>query len=101
MFELYLENRPIDVGVNYESLSRLTHNYVSSDIKFLIDEASRLALKTRERITQEMLEQVIRDIQPSISSSELQKYQLLKEKMENKTEIIPKKNPIGFIHNTD
>lgn len=103
LFELYLKNRPIDLGVNYETLAKLTDNYVSSDIKYLIDQASRAALKKKERITQEILEQVISDVQPSVSYQELQKYELLKEKLECKKQNPNenKKRPIGFIHSTD
>ncbi len=103
MFELYLKDRPIDLGVNYEALAKLTDNYVSSDIKYLIDQASRAALIKKERITQEILEQVISDVQPSVSYTELQKYELLKEKLECKKEKPNenKKRPIGFIHSTD
>ena len=101
MFELYLKDRPVDLGTDYEALADMTDNYVSSDIKFLIDEASRTALKTKDRITQTILEQVISDNQPSVSYTEIKKYEQLKEKLENKKEIIKQSNPIGFIHNND
>jgi len=101
MFELYLKDRPVDLGVDYRELSRLTNNYVSSDIKFLIDEASRTALKTKERITQEILEHVIENTQPSISRTEIRKYELLKDQFENKSTSRPKKNPIGFFYDKD
>ncbi len=101
MFELYLKDRPIDLGIDYGALSKLTDNYVSSDIKFLIDEASRIALRKRERITQEIMERVIGDTQPSISREELRKYELLRDKFENKSESVLQKNPIGFVRNDD
>ena len=102
MFELYLKNRPLDLGVDYEDLANLTDNYVSSDIKFLIDEASRLALKEKEKITQKTLQKVISDTQPSVSYSEIKKYEQLKDKFENKKELTEtKKRPIGFIQNDD
>ena len=34
MFELYLKDRPVDLDVDYDVLSNMTENYVSSDIKF-------------------------------------------------------------------
>lgn len=43
MFEMYLKNRPLDFGIDYEKLSTLTANYVSSDVEFLVNESSRLA----------------------------------------------------------
>jgi len=100
MFELYLKNRPVDLGVNYQTLAKKTENYVSSDIKFLVDEASRTALQTKERITQEILEKAISSNPPSVSYEELKKYELLKEKLEKKrTARKPNKKSIGFIQN--
>lgn len=84
MFEMYLKSRPIDFDINFFRLAELTDHYVSSDIKFIVDEASRAALKSRVRITQKMIETVISDTRPSISYSEIKKYELLKEKLESK-----------------
>ncbi|MEE4197537.1 MAG: AAA family ATPase [Bacteroidales bacterium] len=99
MFELYLKKRPIDLGLNYDRLAEMTENYMSSDIKFLVDEASRLALKTKERITQEIFNKVISETKPSISFSEIKRYEALREKLEdkkqNKDESEPRR-PIGF-----
>lgn len=97
MFKLYLKKRPIDLGLNYEILAELTDNYVSSDIKFLVDEASRTALKTKARITQEIFVKVISDNKPSISHEELKKYELLKDKLEDKKANKDEpRRPIGF-----
>jgi len=101
MFKLYLKKRPVDLSVNYEELAKLTENYVSSDIKFLVDEASRFALKKKERITQEILEKVISNTKPSVSSSELKKYELLKDKLEDKKQITKERRPIGFRRNNN
>jgi len=79
MFEIYLENRPIDLSIDYYELAFLTNNYVSSDIKFLVDEASRVALKSKIRITQSMLKSVIDITNPSVSYSEIERYRQLSE----------------------
>ena len=99
MFKLYLKKRPVDLSVNYEELAELTENYVSSDIKFLIDQASRTALKNKERITQETLVNTISLTNPSVSYSELKKYELLKEKLEDKkqkTKETKARKSVGF-----
>lgn len=102
MFELYLKNRPVDLDVNYDVLSNLTENYVSSDIKFLIDEASRTALKTKSKITQQVLTAALSDTPPSVSFSEIEKYEQLREQLENKKCANEnKKRPIGFIQTDD
>src|SRR5690606_11282045 len=59
MFELYLKKRPTEIALNYEALAQATENYVSSDIKFLCDEASRIALKANTRITKSILLETI------------------------------------------
>jgi transitional endoplasmic reticulum ATPase len=81
MFEMYLKNRPIDFGVDYDKLSTLTINYVSSDIEFLVNEASRLALKEKSRITMTILQNTIQNIKPSVPLQELQKYETLRSKL--------------------
>jgi len=85
MFEMYLKNRPLDFGINYEQLSRLTEHYVSADIEFLVNEASRFALKTKSRITMKILEGVIKNSKPSVPIDELEKYEKIKSKMEDET----------------
>jgi len=95
MFKLYLEKRPIDLGLNYNNLAKMTENYVSSDIKFLIDEASRNALKLKARITQDIFNEVIRNTKPSISKNEIEKYEILRDSIENKDE---PNNHIGFVN---
>lgn len=95
MFEIYLKNRPIDIGLDYEKLAQLTDNFVSSDIKFLCDEASRKALKEKSRITMQILEETITNFTPSVSSEEIQKYSLQNTKLKNKE--TPEDRPrIGF-----
>jgi transitional endoplasmic reticulum ATPase len=99
MFELYLKTRPIDLAVDYEKLASLTENYVSSDIKFLIDEASRKALKVKSRITMQILETVIKENKPSVTLKEINKYVALKQKWDNEKQNIDEKSertPVGF-----
>lgn len=83
LFEMYLKNRPLDFGIDYDSLATLTANYVSADIEFLVNEASRFALKMKSRITMNILEKIIQSIKPTITIQELQKYQIMKAKMDD------------------
>lgn len=97
MFEMYLKNRPLDFGMDYSQLSKLTENYVSSDIEYLADEASRLALKTKSRISMKILEEIIKSTKPSVTLQELKKYEIIRTKMVG--EIVEQKNErprIGF-----
>jgi transitional endoplasmic reticulum ATPase len=93
MFELYLNDRPLDFGIDYDRLATLTENYVSSDIKLLIDEASRKTIKDKtKRISMNTMEFVIKNQKPTISLSELKKHEEIKSKMEGETE----RRKIGF-----
>lgn len=97
MFELYLKDRPIDFGIDYAKLASLTENYVSSDIKLLIDEASRKTIKDKlRRITMQTLHCVIAIQKPTVSISELAKYEGIRKKIEediDDSNIIPR---VGF-----
>ena len=75
MFKLHLQDRPTDKDIDIDKLSDLTNLYVASDIKFLVNEASRNALKERTRIKQEHLETAIKTNPPSISEKQLKKYE--------------------------
>ncbi|MGI9229781.1 MAG: AAA family ATPase, partial [Gammaproteobacteria bacterium] len=96
MFKIYLEKRPADIGLDYSALAEITENYVSSDIKFLCDEASRKALKLKSRISMELLLETIKESKPSISIAELAKYSKAKIEMEE-PESDTNKRGIGFI----
>jgi len=99
MFKLYLEKRPREVGLNYSELAIATENYVSSDIKFLCDEASRKALKMKSRISKEILLDTINNNKPSIKLNELQSYIAIRAKMEGLSENNNDRPRIGFKNN--
>ena len=97
MFEMYLKNRPLDFGIDYENLATLTKNYVSADIEFLVNEASRLALKEKARIGMTILENIIKITKPSVPLQELEKYEKVRAKMNSEnTEDKNERRPIGF-----
>ena len=99
MFKLYLEKRPTEIGLAYSELAKATENYVSSDIKFLCDEASRMALNLKSRITNEILLETIKTNKPSISLSELNSYIEIRAKMEGKQTNTNERPRIGFKNN--
>jgi transitional endoplasmic reticulum ATPase len=97
MFEMYLKNRPLDFGIDYDNLAALTDNYVSSDIEFLVNEASRFALKEKSRITMVILSNRIKEIKPSVPFHELQKYETVRAKMNSESTEEKNERPrIGF-----
>ena len=66
MFEMYLKDRYTDFGIDYGMLATMTDGYVSSDIRYLVDEAARMALAAGDKITMAMLEESIKTHSSSI-----------------------------------
>jgi len=98
LFEMSLNTRKkvLDFGIDYDKLSNLTENYVSSDIESIVNEATSIAMADDSRITMSLLENVIKSFKP-FPQEELRKYQTIKAKMDG--EIIEQKNErprIGF-----
>jgi len=85
LFELYLKDRPYDFGLDYDKLSVLTEDYVSADLEMIVNDASRIALRQKSRITMAILENVISKTRPSLTKKELEKYQSIKAKMEGES----------------
>lgn len=99
LFKIYLESRYADLGLDYDNLAILTENYVSSDIKLVIDDASRKAERKDTRITMQILKEVIKENMPSVTLKEIKKYETLKQHWENEkqnVENVINKNPFGF-----
>ena len=97
MFEIYLKKRPIELGLDYATFASSTENFVSSDIKFICDEASRKALKLEVRISEIIVMEVIRSMKPSLSHTDLLTYEKIKNKMEGNERINTQEtNKIGF-----
>lgn len=97
LFKLYLEKRPYDFGLDYQKLAEMTNNYVSADIQLIVNNASRNALRHHCKITMELLESAIMNVRPSLSISELCKYERIRAMMNG--EDIKKSNDrprIGF-----
>lgn len=74
LFEKLLCTRPLNKDVNIEELASKTAQYMSSDIKFICDEAARAALKKNQKISHDDLITSIDKNAPSISQSELATY---------------------------
>lgn len=97
MFEMYLKNRPLDFGIDFDKLSTLTLNFVSSDIELIVNEASRTALKEKSRITMNILETTINNSSPSVPINELKKYEAINERMNSEKNNQKNDRPrIGF-----
>jgi len=98
LFEMSLNQRKkvLDFGIDYDSLSNLTENYVSADIESIVNEATSIAMADNSRITMNLLEKVIKSFKP-FPKEELRKYKSIKAKMDGEN-IEPKNERprIGF-----
>ena len=54
LFKLFLENNPYDFGLDYKQLADMTHVYVSADIRLIVNDVSRNALRLHSKITMDM-----------------------------------------------
>ena len=97
LFKLYLKKRPYDFGLDYQQLADLTEDYVSADIQLIVNEASRNALRQHSRITMDLLKTAISNIRPSLSASELLKYERIRAMMDGEDDEKPNDRPsVGF-----
>ena len=80
MLRLYLRQRPVDPGLDLTSLAVKMDGYVSSDIKFLVNEASRHALKDRAKISDVQFDSVLEEHRPSISKDQVRFFEKFKDR---------------------
>ena len=73
LFEMYLNDRYTDFGIDYGRLATMTDGYVSSDIRYIVDEASRVAYNSDAKITMSLLEKSIRTHPSSVKPKEPEK----------------------------
>jgi len=93
MFELHLKGRPYDSNIDCQKLSSMTENFVASDIAFVVNEAASRAAFDDIKISQEILEEVVRENRPSLSASVINEFKKMREKMEG---IVEPRRRIGF-----
>lgn len=74
MLKILLEGRPIDSGLDIDSIAMLMAHYTSSDINYMINEAAKLALKESSKIGHEHLTEVLRKTKSSVNYDQLEKY---------------------------
>ena len=96
MFTLYLAKRPRSEDVDFDELAHLTDKRVSSDIKFLVDEASRKALREDSKISQAILAEAISQTKPSVDSNEIDRYEAMRNSMSVEGSNKSERPSIGF-----
>lgn len=83
LFKLFLSDRPTK-NIDYTKLSKLTEYYVSADIELIATESAREALnRGKDYIDQEIVEQTLKEIPPSVSKDEIEYFKVF-ESMERR-----------------
>ena len=103
LFEIELKKRPHDEEIDTDLLSRLTDGYTSSDISYIVKETARNSFeesiksmdKSVVKITQKMLEEVIKSTRPSVTQEEVRQYEKMREEYIRKDG--KERRKIGFI----
>lgn len=74
MLEFHLHDRPVDGSTDIAGIAAVLEGYSASDIKLLVDEAARMALKRREFIATGTLLAALKRVPASITLEDMQRY---------------------------
>lgn len=96
IFKIHMKDRPASDDIDYVRLAEMTENFVASDIAYIVNDAATRAFEDDVDITQSLLEEVIKENNPSVSSSDLQSYEQMRKKMES-SGVEPERRRIGFV----
>lgn len=96
IFELHMKDRPADSCIDYQKLAQMTKNYVASDIAYIVNDAATRAFEDDIDITQRLLEEVIKENNPSVSEKDIRFYDNIKTELESTGKSITRR-PIGFV----
>ena len=80
MLTLHLEGRPVAADFDVGALAEKLKGYSASDIRFLVDEAARDALKKRQDISSESFRSAMTRIQASVTPEIEAQYQSIEQR---------------------
>jgi len=75
LFNMYLSERPLSNDINTKLFAKATKGYSASDIRELTNIAARAALKNSSLINFKIVIDAINDLQSSLSSNDIEKYE--------------------------
>ena len=74
MLDFHLRDRPVEASLDTAGIATVLDGYSASDIKLLVDEASRMALKVAENISTGTLLAALERVPASITATDVQRY---------------------------
>lgn len=78
LLKLLLNNRPIENNLDIGNLALNLSGYTCSDIKFIVNEAAKLALTRNSSISSTDFSEILQNTAPSVSFEKIEKYESFK-----------------------
>lgn len=97
IFKIHMNGRPTADGIDYSKLASITENYVASDIAYIVNDAATRAFEDDVEISQELLEEVIRENSPSIRAKDIRFYEKIKSELET-NDYKQGRRPVGYVY---
>jgi transitional endoplasmic reticulum ATPase len=95
LFRIHMKDRPAEENIDYSRLAAMTANYVASDIAYIVNDAATRAFEDNVDITQELLEEVIKENSPSVSPDDIRFYENIRQKLDTTKK--EERKHIGFV----
>lgn len=96
LFRIHLLGRPQAEDINLDDLAGLTEGYVASDIELIVNKTALVAAKKDVPLSQELLKERIPMIRKSVSESDRETYEAVRQQMESKPKREERRR-IGFV----
>ena len=96
LFRIHLSGRPQAEDIDLDVLARLTEGYVASDIELIVNKTALAAAKKDVLVSQSLLEERIPMIRKSVSESDKEAYEAVRQQMESKPKTTERRR-IGFV----
>src|ERR1051326_5064190 len=77
MLDLHLAGRPVEADIDTAAIAAVLEGYAASDIKLLVDEAARIALRQTAPISTETLLGALDRVPASITEADVERYSAL------------------------
>ena len=75
----------------------MTENYVSADIRLIVDTAARFVFRRHlDCITMDILEEAINKTKPSVTMEIIKKHEAIRDEFEGVKPVKPERRKIGF-----
>jgi SpoVK/Ycf46/Vps4 family AAA+-type ATPase len=74
MLEFHLRDRPVEPSIDTAGIAAVLEGYAASDLRLLVDEAARMALKQPEPISTATLLAALKRVPPSITEGDVARY---------------------------